>query len=77
MNQHKYFELKLVDTPGTATQSVVAPQFALRPVPAESDADLKIIPVQVMPNTSEQRFFLFGQGKQIGVINHARTNPNH
>jgi hypothetical protein len=63
MNQHKYFELKLVDTPRTATQSVVAPQFALRPVPAESDADLKIIPVQVMQNIedSEQRF-LFGQG---------------
>jgi len=65
MNQHKYpyFELKAVDTPPPVQQdeTVVAPQFTLRHVPAETDVELKIIPVQVVPG-SDQKFFLFGEG---------------
>ncbi|KHD08691.1 hypothetical protein PN36_03550 [Candidatus Thiomargarita nelsonii] len=61
MNQHKYpyFELKAVDTPPPVQQNetVVAPQFTLRHVPAETDVELKIIPV--VPG---QKFFLFGEG---------------
>ncbi|OAD19898.1 hypothetical protein THIOM_004438 [Candidatus Thiomargarita nelsonii] len=62
MNQHKYpyFELKAVDTQ-PAAETVVAPQFTLRHVPAETDVELKIIPVQVVPG-SDQKFFLFGEG---------------
>lgn len=61
MNQHKYpyFELKAVDTPPPVQQNetVVAPQFTLRHVPAETDVELKIIPV-----VAGQKCFLFGEG---------------